>query len=1375
VLDSQSCLPLRRTAAGYCRLFAIVCCPAFFVAAIAASDEPQSGEFKAYALRHARAQEVEPIVSQALASIRGEHELLVDTKRNRVLVRGPAEAQTAAGELIRSLDKISQRLGSAEKTGGAPAVPVTVLGQSQARQSEIDTVTVPLERLSVADMTATLTNLWGRKLSPLATANKDVTSYLVAFPDRGQLEVHLHRHPRQVVIRGPVEVAGRCGRLIQALDADGGAAERSTRVVPLRGAASPFVRQALLAVKSPGKRLAVRQNAGGGMARGSLPRGTGALLARMFQPKRDEDDAERPADASEGQDATDMADDEDMTDDEDAALSGPVEIEQLEGLDAIIVRGSQRDVERVMRLVEEIERLSLETEPVVEVHHLRHVDSDAMADVIGPLYNDELAPRQGRVSITALVRPNALLLIGRKESVQGMIDLVTRLDQPGGPTSQFDVFRLRNATASLAATTLSQFFAGAATGLGPRVNVTADGRTNTLIVQASPRDLVEAARLIKRLDVASSASVNDVRVFRLRRAAAVDVANMLNAALQVSDGAAAGAQPAPAAASPQGGQQGQQRGAGQGGQGGQGPAQGPQPQVQPQAATAGTSGAAQQAKSLMLRFLSIDGQGQRQINSGSLGDVRITSDAKSNSLVVSAPADSMELIAALIEQLDQVESAPAQIKVFTVVNGDATSMANMLEELFQTGGSAAGQAGGQGQQGFQGPVAPQPVTTGEGGPVPLRFSVDARTNSIIASGSASDLIVVEAILLRLDDSDVRERQSIVYKLKNAPALDVALAINDYLQKERQTTQTTPGLMSPFEKIEREVVVVPEIVTNSLIVSATPRFFREIEKIVQDLDARAAMVMIQVLIAQVQLTNYDEFGVEAGLQSSVLFDRSLLSGFQTITNTSFVPAANGGSNQLQQQVIVGANTTPGFDFNNGQLVGAAPAGSTTAGPIVGLTLPNSGSSTSLTTAPVLGYQGLSNFALGRSNSNLGYGGLVLSLSSNTVNFLLRALRERDRIEVLSRPQIMTLDNQPAFIQVGQRVPLVGNTTVGVVGSTTGVQYTNVGLIVAVTPRITPDGLVVMEIDAERSQLGPITSGVPVGFGTGGQVIRQPVIDVTLAQTTISALDGQTVVFGGLITKNTQTIQRRVPGISEIPLVGRLFRYDFKQQQRTELLIIMTPRVIRNNRDADDIKLAEAARMSWCMADVQKIHGDGGLRNRTDDWSDAETPTVYPDRDAGGAPNGAELIVPPMQEDGARMAPPRQGPRFAPANAPISPAGYRDQPGSPAVVRLPQPTARPAPRSADGNSAPSNQLHIRPAAPPARRSAPPRIPLGPNAPQQASDERSPTPLDAYRPPAAQPPAGGSRVRRAGYLAERASKNASSDPSSSEVQPAAYDVPR
>ncbi len=348
--------------------------------------------------------------------------------------------------------------------------------------------------------------------------------------------------------------------------------------------------------------------------------------------------------------------------------------------------------------------------------------------------------------------------------------------------------------------------------------------------------------------------------------------------------------------------------------------------------------------------------------------------------------------------------------------------------------------------------------------MPLRFAIDTRTNSIIACGSKSDLEVVEAIITRLDDN-VRNRRSVVIRLKNAPASYVSQAVNQFLTSERQVEQV-PGMTSAFEQIEREVVVVPEVVSNSLILSATPRFFDEVKAIIDQLDARPPMVMIQVLIAQVDLGNTNEFGIELGLQDSVLFDRSTLSNIQTSSTT--LP------NGTTTSSVISADRDPGFNFNN-----ANPLGNNSSGNL----LPS-----------IVGGQGLSNFAVGRQDGQLGYGGLVLSLASENISMLLRALAENHRVEVLQRPQVMTLDNQPAYIQVGQSVPTITNVSTTTTGITNGVQPQNVGLILLVTPRISPDGLVVMQIDAQKSALEPEANGIPIYASTGGQVIRSPIIDI-----------------------------------------------------------------------------------------------------------------------------------------------------------------------------------------------------------------------------------------------------------------------------------------
>jgi len=308
-----------------------------------------------------------------------------------------------------------------------------------------------------------------------------------------------------------------------------------------------------------------------------------------------------------------------------------------------------------------------------------------------------------------------------------------------------------------------------------------------------------------------------------------------------------------------------------------------------------------------------------------------------------------------------------------------------------------------------------------------------------------------------------------------------------------------------------------------------------------------MVMIQVMIAEVVLDDFDEFGVELGLQDSLLFDRS---------------------------VVVDNMLAPGFAFNT------RPLG-------------NSSDANSVATRDNIGGQGLTNFGVGRTNMELGYGGLVLSASSESVSILIRALKDSRRLQVLSRPQVMTLENQPAFIQIGQRVPRITSSQVTTTGTINNTVLENVGILLGVTPRISPDGTVVMEIDAEKSELAPDDEGIPILINANGDVVRSPIINTITAQTTVTARSGQTVVLGGLITKNKQSISRRVPWLSDVWFIGNFFRFDSQLDRRTETLFIMTPIVVEDEATAELLKQQESSRMSWCLADVIEVYGEAGL--------------------------------------------------------------------------------------------------------------------------------------------------------------------------------------
>ncbi|MBQ2789173.1 MAG: type II and III secretion system protein, partial [Thermoguttaceae bacterium] len=191
-----------------------------------------------------------------------------------------------------------------------------------------------------------------------------------------------------------------------------------------------------------------------------------------------------------------------------------------------------------------------------------------------------------------------------------------------------------------------------------------------------------------------------------------------------------------------------------------------------------------------------------------------------------------------------------------------------------------------------------------------------------------------------------------------------------------------------------------------------------------------------------------------------------------------------------------------------------------------------------------------------------------------------------------PQITAMDNQQAFILVGQRVPRINGTTTTNYGVQMNTTDTPVGLILLVTPRVTKDGRVVMEIGAEKSSLGNDADAVPI-FSQDGEVIKSQSIDTIQAMTAISARDGETVMLGGLLTSTKEKISRGVPYLSDVPGLGWLFRYDQEREQRKELLIVMTPRILRTPEDFEEIVRVEIGKTNVNLSEAFEINGDMGL--------------------------------------------------------------------------------------------------------------------------------------------------------------------------------------
>jgi general secretion pathway protein D len=302
------------------------------------------------------------------------------------------------------------------------------------------------------------------------------------------------------------------------------------------------------------------------------------------------------------------------------------------------------------------------------------------------------------------------------------------------------------------------------------------------------------------------------------------------------------------------------------------------------------------------------------------------------------------------------------------------------------------------------------------------------------------------------------------------------------------TQISTGQAgSGGESLVSEITkIFPDDITNSLVILATPEDYALILETLKKVDQVPRQVMIEVLIAEITLTDELKFGLEWSLLAQA--DK----GFINLSG-SFIPTAS----------------------------------SSTA----------TGTSTS-TPAPGFTFLGIDKTGLVR-----GY---------------LQALSTQGKTNVLASPHIMAADNREAKIQIGKQVPIVTDVQSTAVTTQT-VQYKDTGVILKIKPTINDSGLVSMELSQEVSDF------IFQAIGTN----TFPVFTKREASTFLVAQDGQTIVVGGLISENKGQTRSGLPFLSKIPILGYLFGYTDDTFARTEIILLLTPKVVRNQTEAGNL--------------------------------------------------------------------------------------------------------------------------------------------------------------------------------------------------------------
>ena len=494
-----------------------------------------------------------------------------------------------------------------------------------------------------------------------------------------------------------------------------------------------------------------------------------------------------------------------------------------------------------------------------------------------------------------------------------------------------------------------------------------------------------------------------------------------------------------------------------------------------------------------------------------------------NSILITDYASNINRIEKIIQSVD----SPANTKVETIYlkNAQAMDVAGLINKIMEN-------------------------TTPQGGDLLSKLTVmaDPRTNVLMIRGGNSERIAqIRSLVSRLDV--VQNSGNIwVVRLKNAEATKLAITLRALMAADSSfanptnmggpamTANNMPPLQpvaSPLNNFANNMnqlggatsaaatsaltgssapstggLIQADPTTNSLIITASEPVYKNLLKVIEQLDRRRAQIYIESMIVELTATNAAELGVQW---------QSLNSSNSSFAGTNFNgPAGSGNTNIFGSSAAINSALGPA-------VVGAA--------------------------APALGL-GLNIGTITNFGSNLAFSSLLRALSTTTGT------------NVLSTPNLMTLDNEEARIVVGQNIPIVTG-SYAQTGSSTSVTpfqtYTrqDVGITLRVRPQVSENGTVKLQIFQEVSSIQDVTNVTGI------------ILNKRNVESNVIVDDGQIIVLAGLIGDNYTDNSSKIPLLGDIPLIGGLFRYDNKTRQKTNLMVFIRPSVLRSNDQNNDL--------------------------------------------------------------------------------------------------------------------------------------------------------------------------------------------------------------
>lgn len=320
-----------------------------------------------------------------------------------------------------------------------------------------------------------------------------------------------------------------------------------------------------------------------------------------------------------------------------------------------------------------------------------------------------------------------------------------------------------------------------------------------------------------------------------------------------------------------------------------------------------------------------------------------------------------------------------------------------------------------------------------------------------------------------------------------------------------TTQGSGQGVTGTIEMTSPVSVVADVTNNSLLIKSSPRDYKKILDALKQLDIVPLQVLIEATFVEITLSGDLQYGVQWHLTGKIGDDISNAS----LTTAKSLQTIKIGENETTVPITPISPKVPGFNWTV-----------------------------------------ITSESLVRANLNL---------------YAAQGL-----LNVLSSPSVMVRDNQVAHIQVGQQVPILTQqqqstqTNSNILNS---ISYKDTGVMLDVKPRVTPGGMVQMDVDQQVSTQSK----------TDSSDINSPTFIVRQITSNVAVRSGQAVVLGGLIENQDEDSKGGVPGLSNIPVVGALFSDNNKRASRRELLVILTPKIIASDQDVETVTNEFRARM------------------------------------------------------------------------------------------------------------------------------------------------------------------------------------------------------